>query len=134
MDADVYFPTKILKRLVDSKKKTAFLIDPRSKSTGEEMMLMAKNGRPLEISKKVNPGLKVLGEATGFFKVGKNDAKTLKQCLTVLVRQGQTRVEYEESYSLLMKKKKAGFVSVGNASWSEMDFEEDLKKIQTLKE
>ena len=133
MDADVFFPTAVLKKLVRSGKKTAFLIDPRARSSGEEMMLMAKNGWPVAISKKIDPALNILGEATGLFKIGKQAAKKLKRILRDLIRQGKTGVEYEESYTKLMKNEKVGFVSVGNAFWTEMDFEEDLKKIQTRK-
>ena len=131
MDADVYFPTAILKRLVQSGKKTAFLVDPRSKSAGEEMMLMAKDGRPAAISKKTDPKLKILGEATGFFKIWKKHAPFLGRILRNFISAGRLDLEYEATYTELMKKTSVGAVSVGNSFWTEMDFEEDLKKIQT---
>src|SRR3989344_4821516 len=37
MDADVYFPTYALKRLLDSRHKDCFFVDRSSKSTGAEM-------------------------------------------------------------------------------------------------
>lgn len=129
MDADVYFPTEALKKLVGSRKKSAFLIDPRSKSTGEEMMLMSKNGRPLWISKKVDRHLKVLGEATGILKLSKNHARFLKKILENFIEEEITGVEYEESYCELLRTQKISFEPIGNHFWSEMDFEEDLKKI-----
>ncbi len=130
MDADVYFPKEALKKLVRSKHRTAFLIDRKSKSSGEEMMLMAKNGLPCAIAKKVDPSLKILGESVGFFKVSRDDAAYLKKILSDFVKRGNVNVEYEDTYNVLMKKRKVGFESMGGFFWTEMDFKEDLQKIR----
>ena len=57
MDADFYFPPAALDRLLASDKPSAFLVDTRSISTGEEMMVLAKNGRLASITKKPDPAL-----------------------------------------------------------------------------
>lgn len=129
MDADVYFPTSVLKKLINSKKKSAFLIDPRSKSSGEEMMLMRRTSKPIAIAKKINPSLKVLGEATGILKLETKHALLLREILKDFVLHGNKSVEYEEAYTVLMGQSTLGYEAVGNIFWSEMDFEEDLKKI-----
>ena len=129
MDADVYFPTRALKRLVNSKHRSSFLVDPRSRFSGEEMMVMAKKDRPVRIAKKVDASLKVLGESVGFLKVGKTDAKLLKKILASFIRRGKTDVEYEDSYNILMQKTKLGVESI-TEFWTEIDFEEDLRKIR----
>ena len=129
MDADVYFSAGALKRLLNSKKKTAFLIDPLSKNTGEEMMLMAKHGRPCAIAKKVDPTLEILGEATGIFKISKAHAKILARILKRFVENGKVNVEYEDVYQVFMKKVKVGFEKI-DGFWTEMDFETDLEKIR----
>ena len=130
MDADVYFPTSALKRLLDSRHKACFLIDRSSKSTGEEMMVMAKNGRPFAISKKLTAGLKVLGESVGFLKIDGKSAPTLRNILKEMIQAGQTNVEYEESYDRLMKKTKIGVEPIGKVFWTEMDFKKDLDRIK----
>ncbi len=130
MDADVYFPTSALKRLLDSRHKACFLIDRSSKSTGEEMMVMAKNGRPFAISKKLTAGLKVLGESVGFLKIDGKSAPTLRNILKEMIQAGQTNVEYEESYDRLMKKTKIGVEPIGKVFWTEMDFKKDLDRIR----
>ena len=129
MDADVFFPPALLGKLIRSSKPSAFLYDPRSKSAGEEMMLMGKAGCPLAISKQVEPSLKILGEATGIVKWSSLHGKKIAAILTQFVQKETTRVEYEEAYDVLLKKEKIGLVPVGSVFWSEMDFEEDLKKI-----
>jgi len=130
MDADVYFPPESLSKLL-AKTDSAFLYDPRSKSAGEEMMVMAKAGRPWALSKKVDASLKVLGEATGIFKLGAAHAALLRASLDELYRRGLHDVEYEEAYSSLCKKTRVGIVSIGEVFWSEMDFEKDWRRIST---
>ncbi len=130
MDADVYFPTTVLKRLLKSKHGTSFLADRSVKSTGEEMMLMARGGRLVSIAKKVDPRLNAIGESVGFLKVSAKDAGVLKKFLEQLVRRGKTHLEYEASYDLLMKERKVRFVDLGGSFWTEMDFKEDWKKIK----
>ena len=148
MDADVYFPTAVLKKLLDSKHQTCFLVDRRTKSTGEEMMLMARRGRPVRISKTVDQGLKILGESIGFFKIQKKHAIILRKILEKWGQDGKRghvksltcprfpscpHQEYEESYNILMQKVRVGTESTGKHFWTEMDFKEDLRKIQTRK-
>src|SRR3989338_3335896 len=130
MDADVYFPTSALKRLLDSRHKGCFLGDRSSERTGEEMMVMAKNGRPFAISKKLNPGLKVLGESVGFLKIDGKSASALRKILRGMIRAGETSVEYEESYDRLMKEIKIGVEPIGKVFWTEMDFKKDLGRIK----
>ncbi len=129
LDADVYFPVEALQKLVDSPKPSAFLLDTRSKSTGEEMMLMAKKDRFVKIAKKLDPALKAVGEATGIVKFSKKDAGSLRNILNRFVKNGIVGVEYEDAYTQLMKTRSIGYEAVGDFFWSEIDFEEDLKKV-----
>ena len=130
MDADVFFPAAALARLVRSKKKSAFLLDRRSKSSGEEMMLMAKGKRLWSISKTLDPALVPVGEATGIVKFSAADVRLLRRILADFVREGTTRVEYEEAYARLLKRRRIGFETMDGWRWTEMDFEADLKRIR----
>jgi len=129
MDADVFFPTAALKRLLTSKNKSSFLCDTHVKSSGEEMLLFSKNGSLWAISKRVDPSLKIVGESVGFLKIDRKNAFQLKKLLESFVRQEKRGVEYEEVYNLLMKKTEIGFETMNGFFWTEMDFEEDWKKI-----
>ena len=128
MDADVYFRTSQLKTLLGA-ARSSFLVDPLSKSTGEEMMLMAAGGRLVRVSKKTAKRLKIIGEATGFLKLTGPDGAALARILEKTVRSGRTGVEYEECYNELMKKRRLGFRKIAGF-WTEMDFEEDLSVIR----
>lgn len=131
MDADVFFPTEALERLL-ARRKSAFLMDPRSQSRGEEMMLMAKNGRPWHIAKKLQTGLKPLGEATGIVFFDKAAAGALKKILADFYRRNDLDREYEDAYGVLLKQKTVGTVTMEGLEWTEVDFEEDLKKVQAF--
>lgn len=130
MDADVYFPPEALQKLLDSKQKSAFLTDTGSKSAGEEMMLMEKNGRLWAIAKKIDPSLRIVGEATGIVKFKKSDAVFLRKTLVDFVKEKNIDVEYEDAYARLLKRRKLGIVKMSGMFWSEMDFEEDLQTIR----
>src|SRR3989338_3299123 len=130
MDADVYFPDEALMKLIHSNHRSAFLVDTRVKSSGEEQMLMTKNGRLASISKKVNPNLEVIGESVGFLKLAKEHAGVLRIILKDFVAQGKIDVEHEDTYPALMEKYPIGFETIDGFFWSEMDFKEDLEKIQ----
>src|SRR3989338_548216 len=130
MDADVYFPVSALRKLLKSKHSACFLADRSSKSTGEEMMIMARNGRPFALSKKIDLKSRILGESIGFFRTNKTGAIRLRKILNEMVHEGQTGLEYEESYSRLMKKMKVGVESIRKVFWTEMDFKKDLEKIK----
>ena len=129
MDADVFFPTSALKRLLDSKHQSSFLIDSENQSTGEEMMIQSKNGRPYSISKTLSPSLRILGESVGFFKISGKDTARLKRILKNSVEKGEIDQEYEASYNVLIKKIKVGFEKMDGLFWTEMDFKKDLEKI-----
>lgn len=129
MDADVFFPLEALERLIHSEPRNAFLIDPLSKSSGEEMMLMSKNGKPWAISKTPDPSLGILGEATGIVKLDTQAAGFLRKILAGYCRRDDLDREYEDAYCRLLQKKKIGAVSMEGFFWSEIDFKKDLEKV-----
>ncbi len=129
MDADVFFPLEALERLIYAESTSAFLMDPSSKSHGEEMMLMSKNGRPWAISKTPDPTLGLLGEATGIIKLDTQAAYFLRKILAEYYRRGDLDREYEDAYGRLLRKKRIGAVSMGGFFWSEIDFKKDLEKV-----
>ena len=131
MDADVFFPAEALDRLLAA-PGSAFLVDPRSRITGEEMILTAKDGRPWHLSKKPDPALPCLGEATGIVKFARTDALELKRVLADFYRRGILDVEYEDAYCRLMKNRRIGTVGMDGLFWSEIDFEEDLEKVLSV--
>ena len=130
MDADVLFPDDLLSRLVHSKHPSAFLLDPRSKSTGEEMMLMVKGDRVLRIARKVDGEYDLLGEGVGFLKVSRNDLPLLKEAVASLIAAGRHDADYENAIDLFLQKAVVGYEPVGSLPWTEVDFPEDVERAE----
>jgi choline kinase len=131
MDADVLFPDSLLSELVFSPHPNALLLDPRSSSTGEEMMLMVKGNRVVHIGRKVEGTYDLIGEGVGFLKLSRKDAPVLKEALEQLIRAGKDGCEYEEAIEILLQKAVVGYEPVGNMAWTEIDFPEDIQKAET---
>jgi choline kinase len=130
MDADVLFPDDLLSRLVNSRHPSAFLLDPRSESTGEEMMLMVKGDRVLRIARKVDGPYDLLGEGVGFLKVSKKDLPLLEEALASLVTAGRHDADYENAIDLFLQKAVVGYEPVGSLPWTEVDFPEDIERAE----
>jgi len=131
MDADVLFPDALLSKLIHSPHPNALLLDPKSSSTGEEMMLMVKGDRVVHIGRKVKGPYDLIGEGVGFLKISRQDAPLLKRALEELVNDGRDGCEYEEAIELFLQKAVVGYELVGNMAWTEIDFPEDIQKAET---
>ncbi|MBI1976596.1 MAG: phosphocholine cytidylyltransferase family protein [Candidatus Omnitrophica bacterium] len=131
MDADVYFEFPLLKRLLDSPLKDCFLLDAGFKNTGEEVVLMTRQGRVLDLAKVTSlpAGYDLLGESVGFLKLSQEPASLLKEILQEMVTDGFIQSEYEQAYQRLLQKIPVGYEAVGNLFWMEVDFPEDLAKL-----
>jgi len=131
MDADVLFQDALLSKLVYSSHPNALLLDPRSNSTGEEMMLMVRGNRVVHIGRKVEGTYDLIGEGVGFLKLSRQDAPVLREALERLIREGKDGCEYEDAIELLLQKAVVGYESVGSLAWTEIDFPEDIQKAET---
>lgn len=132
MDADVYFDFALLKRLIDSPLRDCFLLDSGFKNTGEEVVLMARQGRVLNLAKTgcLPSGYDLLGESVGFLKLARENTSFLKAILQEMVNEGLIQSEYELAYQRLVQKIPIGYEEVSDFFWSEVDFPEDLERLQ----
>ncbi|HEU4753839.1 MAG TPA: phosphocholine cytidylyltransferase family protein, partial [Armatimonadota bacterium] len=103
MDADVLFPTEMLRRLVESRHENCFLMDGRAANDGEAQMLMARDGRVLDITRGLRGDFDACGESVGFLKLGADAARTLRRLLEETLQRGQDGIEHEEVYPALMR-------------------------------
>jgi L-glutamine-phosphate cytidylyltransferase len=130
MDADVLCPDAMIERLVRSPQRNCFLLDGRVAGSGEEQMLMARDGRVYDISRQAKPGYDTVGESVGFLKVSAADAPgllaALKQCLDA----GRDRIEHEEAYPIFMRDHIVGYERVDDLPWMEIDFPEDVEQAE----
>jgi len=131
MDGDVLYDSELLGRLRDDAATSAFLVDPRSEETGEEMMVAVRGGRARRIARRVGKGdasgaWDEVGESVGFLKIGPSHASPMRAALEAHVVAGRRNTEYEAVYDTFLDAHEVGVVPVGEAPWTEIDFEEDV--------
>ncbi|HHT9152313.1 MAG TPA: sugar phosphate nucleotidyltransferase [Candidatus Hypogeohydataceae bacterium YC40] len=137
MDADVLFHPALLKRLIDSPKKSCFLLEEHFTDTGEEMKLFVKGERVVAISKKnffdacgATAKTPLVGEGVGFLKLAGEHYPQLKKILDDFIKEGRLDVEYEEALNRLLSYCEVGYERVDDLPWIEIDFEEDIKRAE----
>lgn len=126
MDADVLYHPKVLQRLVEAPFGNGFLLDPRSSSEGEEMMLGVKGDRVCTISRNIGDGWDMVGEGVGFFRVAGDELDDLRGVIGAMVDEGQVDADYESALDAFLQKRPAFFAEVGDLPWTEIDFDEDV--------
>ncbi|MBI4588363.1 MAG: phosphocholine cytidylyltransferase family protein [Candidatus Rokubacteria bacterium] len=131
MDADVLFPTGILRRLVECPDTSALLIDRGFTDTGEEVKVYTRARQVVALGKKVKPPPHdAVGEGVGFFKCAGAHGPVLRECMAEVLRDSTRYHEYEDALDLLLRRIHVGWVDVGGLPWTEIDFAEDLRRAE----
>ena len=130
MDADVLFHPTLLKRLLESPKKSCFLLEEDFTDTGEEMKLFVQGERVTAISKKNVLKTPLVGEGVGFLKLAGEHCPQLRNTLEDFIREGRLDVEYEEALDRLLSCCEVGYEPVDGLPWIEIDFEEDIRRAE----
>ncbi len=126
MDADVLCAPVMLERLVRSPHANCFLLDASQENTGEEQMLLVRDGRVRDIVRGGAPGYELMGESIGFLKLSADAARLLRRLLERHVQAGDTEIEHEEVYPELLSRVAVGFERVDGLPWIEIDFPDDV--------
>lgn len=138
MDADVFYPSVLLRRLVETPHDSAVLLDAKSEETGEEMMLGVIGGRVRQVARRVGKTAPdgtpwdLVGEAVGFAKAGPVGGAVLKRILDAEVAADRLDQEYEAAMNLAFVETPFGFERVDELAWTEIDFKEDVEKAEKL--
>lgn len=132
MDADVFGPDEMLARLVGSAHENCFLLDPRAEASGEEQMLMVREGRVVDIARIPRGQFDRLGESVGFLKLGGEAARVLRALVAERVAAGDIDLEHEEVYPTLLARVIAGYETVEDLDWTEVDFPDDLQRARAI--
>jgi choline kinase len=128
MDADVLCSPEMIGRLVRSPHRNCFLLDAGVEETGEEQMLLVRDGRVRNIVRGGAPGYELAGESVGFLKLSAGAARVLRELLDLRVAAGHTDIEHEEVYPELLERVEVGFERVDGAPWTEIDFPDDVRR------
>ena len=131
MDADVLFPDRFLRGLIDSSAASALLLDRGFQDTGEEVKLYAVGDRVIALGKKFVPqAWDVVGEGVGFFKCSPVHAPEYLRLMEESIRETGGANEYEDALHRLLARVPVGWVDVTGLPWTEVDFAEDLRRAE----
>jgi L-glutamine-phosphate cytidylyltransferase len=130
MDADVLCPPSLVARLVTSSHRNCFLLDGSVEPSGEEQMLLVRDGRVRDIVRGGADGFELAGESVGFLKLSAGAARVLRELLAVRIAAGQTGIEHEEVYPELLERVVIGYERVDGMPWTEIDFPEDVTRAE----
>ncbi len=133
MDADVLFPPCLLRRLLEAPAASALLLDRSFSDTGEEVKLYGVGDRVVALGKKVVPARwDVVGEGVGFFKCSHAHAAAYLSRLAGAIEESGGINEYEDALHALLAEVPVGWADVTGLPWTEIDFEEDLRRAETV--
>jgi len=130
MDADVLCAPEMIRRLVRSPHPNCFLLDASAENTGEEQMLLVRDGLVRDIVRGGRRGFELAGESVGFLKLSAGAATLLRELLERRVAAGDTAIEHEEVYPELLARVPVGFERVDGVPWTEIDFPEDVARAE----
>src|SRR5262245_57234359 len=127
MDADVFYPTEMLHRLIGSAHRTTLLLD-RNFSTDDDdpMLVPVKNGRPIEFRKQWSGDADFVGESIGFFKIAPVDFPLLIKETHARSRDSSCAASYDDVLRTLVLAGRFGYEDVTVLPWIEIDFPADV--------
>ncbi len=132
MDADVFVPDALMRRLVESPQPSCFLLDGRVPPSGEEQMLMVRDGRVRDIARLPRGEFDLLGESVGFLKLAGTATPLLRDLLAQRIERGEIDLEHEDVYPDLLAQVEVGFERVDDLDWTEVDFPADLERARAI--
>ncbi len=127
MDADVFYPTEMLNRLIGSAHGTALLLD-RNFSTDDDdpMLVPVKNGRPIDFRKQWSGDADFVGESIGFFKIAPADFPVLIQETQARSRGASCADSYDDVLRTMVLAGRFRYEDVTGLRWIEIDFPADV--------
>jgi len=127
MDADVFYPTGVLDRLIGSSYDTALLLDREFSTDDDDPMLVpVKNGRPIDFRKQWSGNADFVGESIGFFKIAPVDFPLLIKEIRARSRGSGCADSYDDVLRVLVLAGRFGYEDVSGLPWIEIDFPADV--------
>ncbi len=131
MDADVFYPTGMLDRLIRSPHPTVLLLDREFSTDDDDPMLVpVKNGRPIDFRKQWSGDAEFVGESIGFFKIAPADFPLLIKETHARSRGSSCADSYDDVLRTLVLAGRFGYEEVTGLPWIEIDFPSDLVHAQ----
>ncbi|MDD3580933.1 MAG: phosphocholine cytidylyltransferase family protein [Desulfobacca sp.] len=131
MDADLLFNPQILAGLNAQPDKSCLLVGPLTGDSGEEVKVYHHQGRVIAIGKNLKAGGALAGEALGIVKIAALEVPLALELMAELV-QANHQAEHEELSQALAQHQRLWVQDIGDLSWLEIDFPEDVIRAREL--
>jgi choline kinase len=133
MDADVLYHEDIMSALVAGHKPVNRVLIDRDFEAGDEpVKVCVRDGVPVELRKKVAPGLQydTIGESVGFFRLDAAGARRLATLCAGYVDSSRGNMPHEEAVRdlLLERSQIVEIADVTGLPWIEIDFPNDVSR------
>jgi choline kinase len=134
MDADVFYDTRLMARLLDSPVADCLLLDREIEPGDEPVKICVAGGTIVDFRKKPEFAHEWHGESVGFFRFSPATAAALAARAADYVASGRGGMEYEEPIRdmILAGSGEFGFEDISGLPWTEIDFPEDVAKAHAL--
>ncbi len=131
MDADLLFHPRILAGWLTDMAKSSLLVGPLGVDSGEEVKVTHRQGRATAVGKSLATADPVAGEAVGIVKIAGADVELARQIMDDLI-QANPAAEHEELSQALCDRQRLWVHDIGQLSWLEIDFPEDLVRAREV--
>lgn len=131
MDADLLFNPRILAGWLTESQKSSLLVGPLAGDSGEEVKVSHRHGQATAVGKSLVTDDPVAGEAVGIVKIAAADVAITLQLMDELVQANQA-AEHEELSQALCDRHRLWVHDIGNLSWLEIDFPEDVVRAREI--
>ncbi|MBW1918435.1 MAG: phosphocholine cytidylyltransferase family protein [Deltaproteobacteria bacterium] len=131
MDADLLFNPQILAGLEAQPDKSCLLVGPLTEDSGEEVKVYHHQGQVTAIGKNLKTEGTLAGEALGIVKIAAPEVPLALELMAELVQANQ-QAEHEELSQALAQHQRIWVQNIGDLSWLEIDFPEDVIRAREL--
>lgn len=131
LNADVWAPASLIRRLIQSPAEDAALIDCSQELGAEEMKVKLSNDRIVGFGKQLCPA-DAGCENVGILKFGREGGRRLADVLDRLVRTGHENAWAPLAFAEIARERQLSAVPTGGVPWIEIDFPEDLERARHL--
>lgn len=130
MDGDVLYDDAMIGRLLAARPENVLLVDRHIEPGDEPVKICFKDGLIVDFRKKPVNAHEWHGESVGFFRFSSAMARELAERCSWYVERDDRNVEYEEAIRdlILAQPRRFGAEDISGLAWTEIDFEEDIRR------
>lgn len=131
LNADVLFPTDLLRRVISTEFENVLAVDIKSCGREEVKVIAGMNNQIVAIGKEIIQE-NALGEFVGVAKLSRDFSNEFARSLVRLIDAGGKADYFEAAVQPLLSTTQVHFVDISDLPCIEIDFAEDLEEARVL--